>query len=197
MAERVREASAGKPSRLKKVFFITSNPHKFSEVNEMCAGYGIELVHLQREYPEVRADTCEQVASASLFNISKTVKMPFIIEDSGLFIDSLNGFPGVYSAWVLRKVGLDGILRLMRGRRDRRAHFVSAIGYFDGKKAHVFTGTVDGSIAQEIRGRSGFGYDPLFIPKGYKFTFAENMTLKQKLSHRKKAVEQFLKHVLH
>ncbi|MCX8200329.1 MAG: XTP/dITP diphosphatase [Candidatus Micrarchaeota archaeon] len=181
-----------------RLYFVTSNMHKFREVQEMVAPHGIMLVHTPLHYPEVRAESCEEVAREAVRSLARVrgLKRPFIVEDSGLFIDALNGFPGTYSKWAYEKIGLKGILALMRGARARSARFVSSIGYYDGRRLRVFTGTVDGTIAKRIRGESGFAYDPLFIPKGYKFSFAENMTLKSTLSHRKRAVELMLKSIL-
>lgn len=176
-----------------KVEFITSNAHKFNEMREVCSSNGIILAHARAEYDEPRADDCGTVVSTALKMLASKRTAPFIIEDSGLFIDSLNGFPGAYSAMVYRKIGLDGILRLMNGRKNRLAKFVSVIGYFDGENEHLFEGIAEGSICNAIKGNEGFGYDPLFIPKGYKFTFAENMSLKADVSHRRMALNQFIK----
>lgn len=175
--------------------FVTSNKHKFNEVNQLCNSTGIHLVHVPIEYEEARGDTCEQVVEHSLRSLIDKVEAPFIIEDSGLFIRSLKGFPGTYSAYVFKKIGLSGIIKLMSGETDRHAEFVSAVGYYDGKDIHIFKGVVEGDISMELRGEQGFAYDPLFIPKGYKFTFAENMSLKAKLSHRKRAFEKFISYV--
>ncbi len=164
----------------------------------MFAPCGIELIHVNESYPEIRADSCEEVVLGMLTQLSKikSLKRPFMIEDSGLFIGALNGFPGVYSKWAFQKLGLDGILKLMKGIKKRDAHFTCVLGYYDGKKPRVFTGKVEGSIAAKKSGKSGFAYDPVFIPKDYKFSFADNMTLKSTLSHRKRATELMLKSIL-
>ncbi len=177
------------------VKFITTNKHKFAEASELCSRSGIQLSMVDLDYEEARADTCEQVVLSAINILSGEIKPPFIIEDSGLFVRSLNGFPGTYSAYVLKAIGLDGMLKLMRGNDDRSAKFVSVIGYWDGNKPCIFSGSVEGEISSELRGAGGFGYDPLFIPKGYKFTFAENMSLKAKLSHRIEAFRKFILHV--
>ena len=181
---------------IQAIRFATTNRHKFEEVREMCAARGVRVEHVDMDYEEPRAQTCTEVARRAVQEVAKKVEPPVIIEDSGLFIDALNGFPGAYSAYAYKTVGLEGILRLMEGRENRSARFVSAIGYHDGNEARVFEGKVEGEIAERLRGNEGFGYDPLFIPKGYKFTFAENMTLKRRLSHRAAAVERFIRHLL-
>ncbi|OYT39292.1 MAG: hypothetical protein B6U86_05440 [Candidatus Altiarchaeales archaeon ex4484_43] len=85
-----------------------------------------------------------------------------------------------------RKIGNDGILKLLRGERNRKAKFISAIGYCDENGVKIFKGIVGGSIANEKKGGEGFGYDPIFIPINYKRTFAEDPDLKARISHRKR-----------
>ena len=179
-----------------RIAFITSNEAKFAEARDVCNANGIDLYHISFEYDEPRADDCITVVRKSVEILKNRHNFPFIIEDSGLFINALNGFPGPYSAWAYKKIGLDGILRLMEGVGDRSCYFVSAVGFYDGENTHVFDGRVDGTLSTEVRGSEGFGYDPLFIPKDYKFTFSENMSLKRKLSHRTMAIKKFVEHVL-
>jgi XTP/dITP diphosphohydrolase len=118
----------------------------------------------------------------------------FIVEDSGIFIEPLDGFPGVYSAYVLRTVGNPGILRLLGDRKDRGAVFRSCFGHFDHSRGPmVVTGECRGTISFEERGSGGFGYDPIFIPEGDERTFAE-MQIEDKnlVSHRGKALKALL-----
>lgn len=182
-------------SDLMHLRFITSNQNKYEEAREICAYEGITLEWVNRKYDEPRGETCAEVVANSIKLLSREYNFPFIIEDSGLFINSLKGFPGVYSAYVYKTLGLEGILRLMTNIEDRSAKFVSVIGYFDGDVHELFEGSVEGDISSKIRGSSGFGYDPLFIPKGYKFTFAENISLKKRLSHRRKALDRLISYV--
>ena len=112
------------------------------------------------------------------------------MDDTGLFIDALSGFPGPYAAYVQDTVGNTGVLRLMEGKEERDAHFTTAVAYADAAGIQVFSGRVDGVITTEERGNEGFGYDPIFAV-GRK-TLAE-MTLAEKnsLSHRARALAAF------
>lgn len=121
----------------------------------------------------------------------KKMKKPLIVEDSGLFIQSLNGFPGAYSAWVQKKIGNSGILKLLAGSPDRSAYFKSCVAYADRRGVRKFCGEVRGSICGMERGKGGFGYDPIFVPEGWTKTFAESETLKNRLSHRTNAFTAF------
>ncbi|MEW6329036.1 MAG: non-canonical purine NTP pyrophosphatase, partial [Candidatus Micrarchaeota archaeon] len=94
-----------------KLLFITSNKNKFREAERVLKRYGIILLHGSVVCPEARAETCEKVALTSAGWVLEKLKRPraFILEDAGLFIRALNGFPGTYSAWVHRKIGSSGI----------------------------------------------------------------------------------------
>ena len=179
-----------------EVFFATSNQHKFDEASAMLRKKGIRLSHLKLEHRELRSDSLEEIAREAVSAAHKLCGKPVFVEDSGLFIDALNGFPGTFSAWTLKKIGTTGILNLMRGAAKRDASFEACIAFHDGKKVSVFKGVCPGAIALEARGSSGFGYDPVFIPHGESSTFAENIELKTNLSHRYKALLEFSKSLM-
>ncbi|NJE05467.1 XTP/dITP diphosphatase [Thermococcus sp. M36] len=174
-----------------RLAFITSNPGKVEEARKYFEPLGVEVYQLRVEYPEIQADTLEEVAEYGVRWLSERVEGPFFLDDSGLFIDALNGFPGVYSAYVYKTLGVDGILKLMEGVENRSAHFRSVIAYWDGE-VHLFRGRVDGDIIHERRGSGGFGFDPIFVPRGFNRTFAE-MTTEEKntISHRGRALRAF------
>jgi len=173
------------------VKFATSNPHKVREANLVGKKHGIEFVQLEQDYPEIRDDDVRRVAEEGAAHVFNKIKEPAIVEDTGLFIDGLKGFPGAYSAFVFKRIGNEGILRLLGDSEDRKAEFISAIGYCDADGVKVFDGTVSGRIGTELTGTAGFGYDSIFIPNGHEKTFGEDPELKAEVSHRKKAFESF------
>jgi XTP/dITP diphosphohydrolase len=177
------------------LYFATSNRHKFSEADKILARYGIEIKHFPFEYREIRSDSIDEVAMDAVNAAYKKIKKPVFVEDSGLFIDSLNGFPGTYSAWVLKKIGNEGILKLMQNETRRTAEFKCCVAYRNGNVVRLFRGKCKGTIAKNISGNSGFGYDPIFIPSGYSATFAEKIELKTKLSHRYKALKALANYI--
>jgi XTP/dITP diphosphohydrolase len=174
-----------------EIFFATSNAGKVEEASEILGRAGISVRHFQFDYREMRSDSLEEIAQDAVTEAHRRCGKPVFVEDSGLFIDALNGFPGTYSGWVQRKVGSAGILKLMHGVSDRRARFEARIAYHDGEGVSVFAGACPGSIAESARGSSGFGYDPIFVPEGRSQTFAENIQLKNNLSHRYKSLLEF------
>ena len=178
-----------------KVLFATGNPGKLREVQAIFAPLGFDIEQLVDEYPEIQADTLEEVVSEGLKWLWERHKIPIIIDDSGLFIEALAGFPGVYSAYVFKTLGCKGILKQMEDLDNRRAEFRCCAGYVDAN-GHIIlkTGNSQGSIIHEMRGSGGFGYDPIFMPDEYSQTFAElDMESKNKISHRGRAFEELAK----
>ena len=174
-----------------KVLFATGNPGKLTEVQAIFAPLGYEVEQLVDQYPEIQADTLEEVVADGLKWLYDRHKMPIIIDDSGLFIETLAGFPGVYSAYVFKTLGCDGILKQMEDLDNRRAEFRCCAGYVD-NTGQIFlkAGNSQGSIIHENRGSGGFGYDPIFMPDEFSQTFAElDMESKNEISHRGRAFE--------
>lgn len=176
--------------------FVTSNEHKFREASKISEEYGVNLEHLDTSYVEIQADSLEEIVKYSVNQVSKETKKPCFIEDSGLFIRALDGFPGPYSSYVFRTLQNEGILSLLNGVEDREAEFRSVVGYSEPDfEPKVFKGIVKGEISEEIRGSRGFGFDPIFLPRGgQKMTFAEmKAETKNNFSHRGKAIEKLVK----
>jgi len=119
-------------------------------------------------------------------------KSPMIVEDAGLFINTLNGFPGPYSSYVYRTLGIDGTIKLINDKDDKKAEFRSIVAFGDSSIIKTFQGVVRGMISIQPRGRSGFGFDPIFVPKGSEKTFAEmSLEDKNRYSHRAIALKKF------
>jgi len=187
------------PTHNRELYFATSNPHKFGEAKPILAASGIIILHLPFVHDEIRSDSLEEIALEAVSVAFSKLKKPVFVEDTGLFINALNGFPGTYSAWVQKKIGNEGILRLLRAipPKERSAVFRTAIAYADNDgKTKTFIGECAGSISLKIRGKGGFGYDSIFIPDGHTVTFAENVSLKNNLSHRYKSLRLFADYYL-
>ncbi|MGZ4932236.1 MAG: non-canonical purine NTP pyrophosphatase [Halobacteriota archaeon] len=172
---------------MSEIAFITRNRGKVEELRAKAQPLGVRIKHVNAAYPELQVDTLEEVALNALAFCRSRFSPPFIIEDSGLFVEELNGFPGPYSAYVYKTIGIDGVLRLARAGTPAR--FESVIGcYYHNTK--LFKGSVEGVITQP-RGHSGFAFDPIFEHEGR--TFGE-MTREEKnaVSHRSKSAASFL-----
>lgn len=167
-----------------KLNVVTHNPGKVKEYQSALGEYGLEMVHVNREYDEVQTPYLEEVVDKGIKQLSKEGLTDFMIDDSGLFVNALKGFPGVYSAYGQKTIGNKGILKLMEGVEDRSAVFKCCIGCRIGDQTVIVTGNCPGYITNEERGTEGFGYDPIFTPNG-SLSFAE-IPLEEKnvISHR-------------
>jgi XTP/dITP diphosphohydrolase len=183
------------PALKATVFFVTGNIHKFNEACQVLRTFEISTVMVKRiSVIEAQFDTIEEIAERSVLEAVQKTHLPVFVEDAGLFIKALNGFPGPYSSYVFRTIGNKAILKLMHGLRNRKATFKSAIAYSEPgmKKAIMFLGKIDGELLNKEQGNRGFGFDPIFQPNFSSKSFAE-MTLKEKnrQSHRALALRNF------
>jgi len=116
------------------------------------------------------------------------VRRPVLVEDSGLEILAWGGFPGALVKWLEKSAGLDAIVRMLEPFPDRTARAVCVIACFDGERLVTGRGVTEGRIAPAPRGTGGFGWDPIFVPRGSKKTFAEMLPpQKDAVSHRGRA----------
>ena len=182
----------------KVVFFATGNINKFNEARSILGPYGIAVGMLRLKGDEIQSENLKEIAETSVKNAYQRCQLPIFVEDAGLFVDALSGFPGPYAAYVYKTVHNSGILKLMENIVDRSAKFQSVIAYCDDQnpcKPQGFFGEVKGEITlteREQQGKSGFGFDPIFQPQGNEKTFAE-MSIKEKngYSHRAMAIRKF------
>lgn len=183
-----------------KLVFATNNKHKLDEVRKITAQHNIEVVsladiHCHDEIPET-ADTLEGNALQKAQYIQDKFGLDCFADDTGLEVEALDNAPGVYSARYAgpghdSEANMQKLLQEMEGKTNRKARFRTVIALIIGDKQYCFSGIVNGTITTEKKGENGFGYDPIFIPKGYEQTFAElGDFVKNKISHRAKAVEQ-------
>ncbi len=176
----------------------TANPGKIREISAIVKDLShrfLFLSDLSVDIPEVEENgtTYEQNALIKAKAYAAISKLPTLSEDAGLEVRALRNFPGVLSnRWAVGSdVGRNqGLLDKLRDQSDRSAHFSATVVLFDPatQETHSFVGTLLGSIAQTPRGKDGFGYDPLFIPKGSDKTMAElGVAWKTANSHRTQA----------
>ena len=171
-----------------RINIVTSNPGKVAEYQRSFEELGIEAVHMRVPYDEIQSSDIEEVVRKGIAELRSQGVSDFIIDDTGLFIDSLKGFPGVWSAYVQRTIGNEGILKLMAGISKRDAAFRCCIGCCIGSRDIIVTGVCTGVILGEERGDGGFGYDPIFSHDGCR-SFAEiSLDEKNSVSHRGNAV---------
>ena len=179
--------------------FISSNPHKFKEITAAMNKHNIQVSHLKQEYSELQADSTKEIAIASAASLSPVIDSDFFLEDSGLRIESLEGFPGPYSSYIYRTIGWEGVLKLLRDKENRNASFISVFALVQDNNLFTFEGICPGKISLQGRGEQGFGFDPIFIPKEKEIENSENLTFaqlsadhKNKISHRARALAKLI-----
>ncbi len=189
---------------MESIVAASQNPNKIKEINEILRCFDMELISMEQagmEPLDVEETglTFEENAQLKARTIGKAGNKAALADDSGLMVEALDGAPGIYSA---RFAGIHGndqannekLLKELEAvpREKRKAKFVCVIAlvYPDGKSL-LARGEVEGEIALKPYGANGFGYDCLFIPKGYEETFGQlDSTIKNRISHRRRALEK-------
>ena len=171
------------------VYFVTSNYSKLKEFQEMLK---MRLERFDADLDEIQAIDVEKVVEHKARQAYQLLKAPVIVEDTGLYCEGLGGLPGALTKWFEKALGNARIASLVG--RQRHAVARTAICYTQGREYHIFTGSVEGSIARSPRGKNGFGWDSIFVPRGKRKTFAQ-MTAQEKntISMRRKALEKLKK----
>jgi len=175
---------------LLSITFASTNQNKFLEVQSILSTFDITVQFAHVSLVEVQSNSLDEIAREKAKSAFAKLQRPVIVEDDGLFIDSLKGFPGQYSSFVFKTIGNEGILKLLVGQGQRSASFRSLVAYHDGQSTSISKGIVEGSISDEIT-EGGWGYDPIFIPSGTGLTFAQLKDRKNEYSHRRRALEKF------
>lgn len=170
------------------LYFASSNRHKYDEAREILGKFGVRLKFFKAALEEVQSDDLAEIARHKARQAGRLCPGPVIIEDAGLFIDSLKGFPGPYSSFVFDTIGNRGILKLVSGKRS--ATFRSIIAYSEiGRSAKLFEADVKGRISKKMQG-TRWGFDPIFIPRGSNKAYSQ-ISDKNSVSHRFRALEKF------
>ena len=184
------------PNSKLTINFITSNINKVKEFKQILEPE-IKVNHIEISYSELRSDNPEEIARQSAEMLSNKLKKTVVVEDSGMFIKMLNDFPGTCSAYIHKRIGLQGIIKLMEGVNDRDCTYKSAVAYCEPeKKAISFLGQEKGTIADGIKGNFGFGHDAIFIPEGINKTYGEMENCTELKKFRRRAVEKLRDYLL-
>ena len=187
---------------MKKILVGTHNKGKFKEIARLLPKKykKISPLKLQIKSPKETGKSFKSNARLKVKFFSKFVDYRVISDDSGLCIKALNNRPGIYSARLAKKHGsflkaMKFILRNLKNKKNRSATFVCSLSYIDERgKITTVQGNLKGTISTKIKGKKGFGYDPIFIPKGQKITFGQMSKIKKiKIDHRFLAFKKLLK----
>ncbi len=189
-----------------KILLATNNNDKVKEIKSKLINTGLDIVSPNEiGIYDFEVDETENTLEGNALLKAKAFYeksgLPSISDDTGLFVEKLNGSPGVYSARYAGENASyeDNCNKLMNELSDsknRNAVFRTVICFYEGGNAHKFIGECEGQIIKETKGTKGFGYDPIFIPTGYELTFADmDSNLKNIISHRAKAVDKLINYL--
>ena len=178
---------------MKQICFVTGNKNKLQEIQQLL--FSFKIISLD----DLNENTIQGNAFLKANFINNKFNIDCFSDDTGLFIDSLDGLPGVKSARFAgensnSEENISLVLKSLENKKSRSATFKTVICLIINNRKHFFEGSVPGTITEQKSGESGFGYDPIFIPFGYNKTFSE-MTIEEKnlISHRSKAVQKLIK----
>lgn len=172
-----------------KLAFVTTNRHKFEEVRNILSEFGIDVEWKDINLPEPDGDI-DSVAKEKAKYASSRLNKVAVVDDTGVFFEAYDDFPGSRPKFVFNSIGYDGIMRLLKGK-SRKAYFRTVVGYCEpGKKPIVFDGIMRGEITENIfdEDKDVLPYMRIFVPEGYKKVIS-SFTLEEKnrISHRAKA----------
>ena len=152
---------------MKNVIYVTGNKAKIESARHALEPLGFKIDNIKMETPEIQADDVVEVSKYSAQWAAQKLNKPVLKNDSGLFVNGLKGFPGVYTRFVDETIGEDGLLKLMENIEDRTAYFKESIAYCEpGKSPVVFEGITKGRIDTKKSGSNGWRWDFVFIPDG-------------------------------
>ncbi len=175
-----------------QITVVTSNHGKFLEIKDILSKYNIEALQSDFDTKEEGTTLEERCESKAKHAYSK-LKKSLIVDDTGLFFEAFENFPGPFPKKVFTDLGFEGIIKKLEGKK-REACFKTLICHIDGNKTKFFEGVVKGRISESVfdGGQESLPYDKIFIPQGYDTPFCKiSEQEKNKISHRSKAVKAF------
>lgn len=187
-----------------KLVFATNNKNKIKEIkhllNDTIKLLSLEEINCNEEIPET-SDTITGNALQKAQYVYEKYGCNCFADDTGLEIESLNGAPGIFSARYAGEQkssedNMNKVLTKLKNSSNRNAQFKTVIALIIDGKETLFEGIAKGEITNEKSGSAGFGYDPIFKPKGFNITFSEmDLAEKNKISHRGKAVNKLISYL--
>lgn len=178
--------------RISDLTVVTTSADKLAEINKIL---GTNHKVSKIEIPEIQSLNLNEVITEKAKEAYKKIRKPVLVEDVSLEIKALKGLPGTFVKFFLQTLGTEGTVKLV-GKSKSDTTVTAAVAIYDGNNLKVFKGIVYGTLSPKNKGPHGFGFDKVFIPKGYIKTYAQMPdSLKNKISHRAKALKKVKKYL--
>lgn len=178
--------------KLSDFVIVTTSKDKLAEINEIL---GTNHRVSRIDIPEIQSLDLDEVITHKAKAAYEKLKKPVLVEDISFEIKVLKGLPGPFIKFFLKTLGTEGTVALIKSR-DTTTKVTAAVAIYDGKNLKIFKGIVSGSLSAKDKGEHGFGFDKVFIPKGYKQTLGEmKPEAKNKISYRAKALQKVKKYL--
>ena len=175
-----------------ELLFVTSNPFKIEEAEEILAPHSIHVTGLDIKIEELQTDDTDRLVKDKLLTAFKLVSRPLFVEHTGLHLVHLGGLPGGLTQLFWDRLEADRFCELFGRTADPSVTARTVIGYVDGRTRHTFHGEVTGRVAESPRGPRDFQWDCCFVPDGQTQTYAElGRERKNEISMRRRALESF------
>lgn len=175
-----------------EIRFLSRNEHKIDEASAILKEVDVRVIPVNFSIDELQSADVEAIVRDKVLRAFHKMGHPVFVEQTGLFLQDLNGFPGGLTQVFWDTLEADRVSRLFGGGAVIAK---TRIGYCDGRRVFQFEGSIEGTIATEPRGDPGFQWDCVFVPDGYDQTFAEMGAKKNEISMRKRALDVFAKHL--
>jgi XTP/dITP diphosphohydrolase len=179
----------------REIKFLSQNPHKLKEAQEILAVAGITVAPMLARIDELQTQDSDHLVRDKVLKAFDRIRRPVFVEHTGLYLASLNGLPGGLTQLFWDSLQADRFAELFGKAKDPRAMARTTLAYLDGRRIHVFQGEISGRIAENPCGSRDFQWDCVFVPDGHSRTFAELGDAKHELSMRRKALNAFVEHL--
>ncbi|MBI2598648.1 non-canonical purine NTP pyrophosphatase [Candidatus Curtissbacteria bacterium] len=178
--------------KLKDLVVVTSNSHKLQEINEIL---GTNHKVSKIDVPEIQSLDLDEVITAKAKAAYEKIKKPVLVTDVSLQIESLDGLPGPFVKYFLKTLGAEKTVSLIKSK-NTRTKVTDALAIYDGRTLKIFKGMIHGHLVPKAKGNQGFGFDVVFVPNGFKKTYAQMSPVeKNKISHRALALKKLKKYL--
>jgi len=179
---------------MKKLIFASTNKHKFHEISMIAKEFNFKLELKKIKLIENEANSLEEIAINKAKQAFEKIRKPLIVEDTGVFFEAYNNFPGLYPKRIYLALGFKGLLYLIKPLKNKKAYFKTSICYIKGKnKFKVFSGILKGKLTNKVydKEKNVLPYEKIFKPQNYKITLSSiPREEKNSFSHRAKAARK-------